>query len=56
MRRPSGGRIARITKIYDRARGFDCMNKAGICELGIRKNKSPPTEAGGVKQKRQERR
>jgi hypothetical protein len=42
MRRPSGGRIARITKIYDVARGFDCMNKAGICELGIRKQVARP--------------
>jgi hypothetical protein len=28
--------VARITKIYDPVRGFDCMNKAGICELLVR--------------------
>jgi hypothetical protein len=32
MRRSGVGSIARIAKIYDLMRGFDWVNKAGICE------------------------
>jgi hypothetical protein len=35
MPRPGVVPITRITKIYDLVRGFDWVNKAGICELVI---------------------
>src|SRR5262245_58422599 len=40
--------FARITKTYDVVRAFDCMNKAGICELGMARKRCSRDLDGGL--------
>jgi hypothetical protein len=47
MLRPGVVPITRITKIYDLVRGFDCVNKAGICELVTRNAAIAAIKGGG---------